>query len=91
MAEEKKEKKVKRPTAKKRDIQNEKRRLINKVFKSKVKTAIRSFEKDLSEKNEKGAGEKLPLLYALLDKAVKRNVFKRNKADRLKSKFATKV
>lgn len=90
MADEKKAKE-RRPTALKRDIQNEKRRLINRAFKSSVKTAIRSFEKVASEKNEAEAQSQLKSLYSLLDKGVKRGIFKLNKASRLKGKFAGKV
>ena len=50
MAEEEKKKKQKRPTAKKRDIQNERKRLRNKSFKSKTKTFIRSFKESLKKK-----------------------------------------
>ena len=42
--EEAKKKKVKVSTAIKRDLQNEKKRLRNKVYRSKVRTAIRAFE-----------------------------------------------
>lgn len=84
MAEEKKAAKTKRPTAKKRDIQNAKRRLINRSFKSRVKTAVKTFENEKNETN-------LNLLYALLDKGVKRGIYKLNKASRLKSRFSAKV
>jgi len=91
MAEEKKESKTKRPTAKKRDIQNAKRRLHNRSFKSRVKTAIRSFEKDVAEKNVDSAKAKLNLVISLLDKGVKHNIYKLNKVSRLKAKFSSRV
>ncbi|NGX39818.1 MAG: 30S ribosomal protein S20 [Chlamydiae bacterium] len=91
MAEEKKQEKKKCPTAKKRDIQNEKQRIRNRAFKSRVKTAVRSFEKDITEKNAEGAKTGLSALYALLDKGVKKNIFKRNKVARLKSKFSSRI
>lgn len=90
MAEEKKAK-TKRPTAKKRDIQNEKRRLQNRVFKSRVKTAVRSFEKEVTEKNESEVKARLNAIYSLLDKGVKRGIYKLNKVSRLKGKFSGKV
>ena len=86
MAEEKK-KKVKRPTAKKRDIQNERKRIGNKSFKSKAKTSIRDFKKALKEKDENGAKENLKKVFSLMDKSVKKNIFKKNKAGRIKSKL----
>lgn len=91
MAEEKKVSKPKRPSAKKRDIQNAKRRLHNRAFKSRIKTAVRSLEKDISEKNETGAKAHLSSVYSLLDKAVKHGIYKLNKAARLKSKLSHRI
>lgn len=92
MAEEKKEvKKERRPTAKKRDLQNEKKRLRNRSFKASIKTAVRSFEKVASEKNEQEAKVQLNSLYSLLDKAVKSGIYKLNKVSRLKSKYAAQI
>ncbi len=91
MAEEKKVEKKKLPTAKKRIIQSEKRRLENRSFKSRVKTKVRAFEKMVSEKNKDDAKKSLSAIYSLLDKGVKRNIYKRNKAARLKSKFSNRV
>lgn len=90
MAEEKKAKQ-KRPTAQKRDIQHEKRRLANRSFKSRIKTAVRSFEKVATEKNEQETKAQLNAVYSLLDKAVKMGIYKVNKAGRLKSKFSAQV
>ena len=69
-------KKVKRPTALKRDIQNEKRREINKQFKSKLRTTIRRFEESLVTNDVADIKEKLDLTYSMLDKAVKRGTLK---------------
>lgn len=88
MAEEKKDKKVKRPTAQKRDLQSEKRRLQNRAFKSRIKTAIRSFEEVAAAKNEQEAKAQLDSVYSLIDKAVKSGIYKLNKASRLKSKYS---
>jgi len=84
MAEEKKLP-PKRPTAKKRDIQNERKQLRNKAFKSSVKTATKSFLQDA--KNTAA----LNTVYALLDKGVKKGIFHANKAAREKSKLAKKA
>jgi small subunit ribosomal protein S20 len=77
----KKDLKVKRPTAKKREIQNAKRELRNRAFRSKTRTAMRSLE---------NSPEELSLVYSLLDKGVKKGVFKKNKANRLKSRLSKK-
>lgn len=84
MAEEKQVVKTKRPTALKRDMQSEKRRLANRAFKSRVGSAMRSFEKEATQDKWNG-------LQALLDKGVKKGIFKINKVGRLKSKYASKV
>jgi len=91
MAEQKKDSKSKRPTAQKRDIQNAKKRLHNRVFKSRVKTAIRTFEKQVSEKETEAAKTQLNTVISLLDKGVKHNIFKLNKVGRLKAKYASRI
>lgn len=88
MAEEKKTGKQKRPSAKKLDIQNAKRKMQNRSYKARVKTAVRSLEKDIADKNESGAKARLNSVYSLIDKGVKLGIYKLNKASRLKSKFS---
>lgn len=85
------EKKVKRPTALKRDLQNEKRRLNNKIYKSRVRTAIRAFEDTLGKGDQEQTSEKLNTIYSILDKCVKVGVFKINKASRTKSRLAARA
>ena len=89
MADEKK-KSTKRPTALKRKIQSDKRALINKSFKSKVKTSLKSLSTHAAEKEKEKAASSLNTLNSLLDKGVKKGIYKQNKADRMKSK-ATKL
>lgn len=92
MAKEEKQKaKVKRPTALKRDMQNQKRRLNNRMQKSQVRTAIRAFYESLPKGNQAETDEKLNQVYSLIDKCVKKGVFKLNKASRTKSRLATKA
>lgn len=85
-----KTKKIKMPTAKKRDLQNEKKRIRNKSFKSKVKTFIKSFQTSLKEKNNKNSKEILNKVFSLLDKGVKKKILKKNKAGRIKSSLSKK-
>ena len=88
MAEEKKlPKKI--PTAKKRDIQNAKRRGHSRTLKSRVGTTIRFFEKTIHSKDMDAAKEQLKLIHALIDKGVKKGLYKLNKASRIKSKCAS--
>lgn len=84
-------KKVKTPTAQKRDIQNEKRRLINKSFKAGVRTAIRKLETDLVSGDADSIKENLNQVYSQMDKAVKRGIFTQNKASRSKARLSARV
>jgi small subunit ribosomal protein S20 len=81
-------KKVKRPSAQKRHLQSEKRRLRNKNFKSKIATSIKMLEKSI--KTAESAG-KLQEVYSLADKGVKKGIFKANKAARIKSRMTKKT
>ena len=92
MAEKKEEKKAKRPTALKRNLQSIKKQKSNKAFKSKVRTAVRTFKKAVEEKKNADAVQpELNLINKLLDKGVKKKIFKKNKAARIKSKLAMKA
>ena len=90
MTKKKKTEKTKRPTALKRDLQNAKRRLRNRTMKSRVKTAIRSYNDAIAMKPEE-AGASLATIYSLVDKAVKSGLFKKNKASRTKSRLAARL
>lgn len=82
--------KVKRPTAQKRVLQSEKARLRNRTFKAQVKTAIRRLDEKLTAGPE-GADEALNTVNSLMDKGVKKGVFKLNKASRTKSRLHARV
>lgn len=89
---EKSEAKVKKPSALKRDLQSEKRRLRNRSYRATVLTSIRSLESSLSEKDTKEALKtKLDAIYSLMDKGVKRGVYKPQKAARTKSRLAARL
>ena len=89
---EKKEAKVKKPSALKRDLQNEKSRLRNRSYRASVLTSIRALETSISQKDSaeilKG---KLNDLYSMMDKGVKRGVFKPQKAARTKSRLSARL
>ena len=84
-------KKTKRPTALKRDDQNEKRRIRNKAFRSSVRTSIRKLEEAIAKKDASVTQEVLNDVYSLMDKGVKKGVYKLNKASRTKSRLAAKI
>ena len=74
-------KKAKRPSALKRDLQSQKRRSRNR--------AIRGFETSLAQKQApEVVKEKLNRVYSLMDKAVKKGVYKAQKAARTKSRLS---
>ncbi len=90
MAEEKKEvKAVKRPTAQKRQIQDSKRRLRNKSFRTKVRSTIKQYRENIEKGVTEGQKEKLSEIYSLMDKGVNKAVFKRNQANRLKTRLTS--
>ena len=88
-APEKKSTPAKRPTALKRNIQSQKRQLRNRIFKSRVSTAMRQLREQIAAAGSKP--ETLSQVYSLLDKGVKKGIIKQNKAGRLKSRLTTKA
>lgn len=93
MAEKKEEKtKVRVPSAKKRDLQAEKRNTRNRVFKSQVNNAIREFKQAVdTKKDSKVVQEQLASVYSLMDKGVKTGIVKQNKASRTKSRLTSQL
>src|SRR5579872_4553714 len=84
--------KTKRPSAQKRNIQSEKRRLNNRSYRSGVLTAIRIFETSLSQKeNTEAIKTKLDAIYSLMDKGVKKGIYKAQKAARTKSRLTARL
>ena len=94
MAEEekkKKEPKVKKPSALKRNLQSEKKQLQNRSYRATVLTSIRGLDSSLEKKDSPEAIKaKLSALYQLMDKGVKKGVFKPGKAARTKSRLSAR-
>jgi small subunit ribosomal protein S20 len=88
---EEKKAKVKRPTPLKRDLQNEKRRLRNKAFKSSVRSAIRRFDEAVPKGDVNESNQLLNAVYSIMDKGVKHGIFKQNKANRTKARLAARA
>lgn len=84
-------KKVKQPTALKRDLQNEKKRLANKNYKSRVRTSIRSLTETIEKGDAAAIQAKLNEAYSILDKCAKQGIFKVNKVSRTKSRLAARA
>jgi small subunit ribosomal protein S20 len=84
--------KKRQPSALKRDLQNEKRRLRKRSYRASVLTAVRSLEVSLNQKEAPEAIKvKLNGLYSLMDKGVKRGVYNAQKAARTKSRLAARL
>ncbi len=83
-------KKIKRPTALKRDMQNETRRARARAYKSRVRTALNALEAAM-----KTGGEEVKATFktvqSLMDKGVKKGVYNRNQAARVKSRLNRKA
>ena len=74
-------------SAKKNLRKSRKRYLMNRRRKEEIRSLIRKF-KDLVANNQLSeASQLLRLIYKKLDKAAKRNIFKKNKSSRLKSRL----
>ena len=82
-------KKTKLPTPLKRRKQDIKKALNNKIVKSKIHTARGKFT--AQAEGSEGKKELLSTLFSLIDKAAKKGVFKKNKANRLKSRLHAKA
>jgi small subunit ribosomal protein S20 len=74
-------------SAEKSDRQGEKRRLRNRMIKSRAKTLIKDFVQLVDEKKKEEAKKKLAELSSFLDKAVSKGVYQRNTAARKKSRM----
>lgn len=72
-------------SVKKRERQNKKRRVRNVWYKMRIKSAVKKF---LKAKNLEEKKEILKEIYEYVDKAVKKGVIHKNKASRIKSKYA---
>lgn len=81
-------KKTKRPTAEKRIIQSDKRRMRNRIFKSRIKSAMKAFKAAVEAKDQGKITEELRSVYSLMDKGVKLGIYKKNKAARTKKQYA---
>lgn len=85
---EKKKAKERVPTAKKRDLQGEKRAVRNRAFKSTLRKKVRTLKEAVEKKDKESLGPILNEVYSLIDKGVKKGIYKKNTANRSKSRLA---
>ncbi|MGA8832625.1 MAG: 30S ribosomal protein S20 [Desulfomonilaceae bacterium] len=78
------------PSALKRMRQNEKKRIRNISYKSKVKTSVKKYLKAAEEKTAE-AGNLLNVTVSLLSKGVTKGIFHKNTASRTISRLSRKL
>jgi len=70
---------------------NQKRQIVNRAVKSRIKTVTKKFEAALAEKNVEKAGQLLRDISSVLDKAAKRNIIHKKNASRKISRLMSKL
>jgi len=78
-------------SAKKALRQSKRRNARNVVYKTKIHKTKKTITKELLAKDLEKAKGDLNAFYKIVDKASKRNVIHKNKANRLKSRLAKKI
>ena len=74
-------------SAAKRQRQNEKRRLRNKVVRSRIRGSARKLIELVNEKKKSEAQQQYKELTSLIDRAVSKGVYHKNTAARKKSRM----
>lgn len=77
-----------RKAAKKDLRQNKKRHQNNIAFKNNIKAAVKKLKKSLEGSDSKARLEALRQVYKLLDKAVAKNIYHKNKVANKKSRLS---
>ncbi len=75
-------------SALKRVRSDEKKRLLNRYQYKTARNAVRALR---AESDKKAAEERLPVVYAMVDKLAKKNIIHSKKASNLKSSLASHV
>jgi len=78
-------------SALKRNRQNQKRRLLNRMNRQKLRTQVRKLQNAISEGNAEEARQLLPPTYSLIDKSVQKGVITRNAGRRYKSRLTLRT
>jgi small subunit ribosomal protein S20 len=78
-------------SALKRAKQTEKRTLVNRMRKSRLRHQVRAIRQKLEENDAAGAQELLPKTFSLIDRAAKWGIIKANTASRYKSRMHSRI
>lgn len=75
----------------KRVRMTERRTIINRMRKSRLRHQIRAMRRLLDQKDASGATSLLPTTFSLVDRAAKWGIIKKNTAARYKSRLTLRV
>ena len=75
----------------KRERQDEKRTLVNRARKTRLRHGIRKIRRLITSKDAEQAAKALPEAFSLIDKSAKVGIIKKNTAARYKSKLTLRV
>lgn len=78
-------------SAAKRHRQSEKKRLMNRAVRSKVRSGMKKFLDAVDSKNKDSASEQLQVVTKLIDTAAGKGVYHKNTAARTKSRLHKKL
>ena len=78
-------------SAEKRMRQNEKRRVVNRTNRGRLRTAIKKLRAALTTGDAATVGALLPQTVSVIDKAVQKGVLHRNAAARHKARLTARV
>lgn len=78
-------------SAEKRVRQTERRRVINRSNRARLRTSMKGLREALAKGSDKDAAALLPKTVSEIDKAVQKGVLHRNAAARHKSRLTTRV
>jgi small subunit ribosomal protein S20 len=78
-------------SALKRVRQEERRTVINRARKSRLRHQIRAMRRLLEEKNAGAAQAQLPLTFSIIDRAAHWGIVKKNTAARYKSRLTARL
>jgi small subunit ribosomal protein S20 len=78
-------------SALKRVRQEERRTVVNRARKSRLRHQIRAMRRLLEEKDASGAQAQLPLTFSIIDRAARWGIVKKNTAARYKSRLTARL
>jgi small subunit ribosomal protein S20 len=78
-------------SALKRMRQTERRTLVNRMRKSRLRRQIRAIRRLIDQKDPNGAAAILPQTFSLVDRSAKWGIIKKNTASRYKSRIVKRI